>query len=155
MSLYFWPSTQPHDCTATEVSFCHSIGRMAAFWPRSTSYTAAPGWEGVELVVDRHRTVAGDAPVVVPGRELGQPGLEHVLLDPPVEPDQLRVIVLDELDGPGEPVLEERLRRSDLLALRGAVEVGELGITDIGVELHAAVEEPPVLGAMARRAGDH
>ena len=128
---------------------------MPAFWPALDVVHRGARREGRVLVVDRDRPITRDRPVVVPGGELRQPGLEHVLLDPPVEPDELGVVVLHHLDRAGEPVLQEGLAGPNLLALGGAVEVGVRRIGHVGVEAHPAVEEEPVLGPVARRADHH
>ena len=66
--------------------------------------------EGLVLVVDRDFLAPLRAAVVVVGREMPQVRLEGRLLDPPVEPDQLRPVLLDQLGGPRQPVVQVRLQ---------------------------------------------
>jgi hypothetical protein len=118
------------------------------------------GFPAVLLVVDGDALAPLRAAVVVEGRELLQIGMEGRLGDPPVEPHELGVVVVHQLRGAGQPVVEELLigRRELLLGAvavdRGPVERSEAGIAHVGVELHALVEEPPVLRAVRGDAED-
>ena len=98
------------------------------------------------------------------GGEALQIRLEDGLLDPPIEPEQLRLIFIHELAAAGQPVLEERGigPRLHILAVAvvrqrdgRAVEIGVGRVLHIRVEVAAAIKEPPVLGAMAGDAEHH
>ena len=104
------------------------------------------------LVIDGDSALPFRAAVVVIGRKLLEIRLEDGLLDPPVEPDDFGMILLDDLRRARQPVIEIILIGLRLIGLRRAVEPGIARVSDIGIERHAAIVEPPVLGAMRRRA---
>jgi len=104
--------------------------------------------EGLVLVVDGHAPAPLDAQVVVVGRKAAKPGLKHGRLDPPVEPHELRPVLLYQFAGTGVPVLQEGLIGHRRARLRRTVEARVAWILHVGRELHAPVKEPPVLGAV-------
>src|SRR5947209_7319592 len=104
------------------------------------------------LVVDSDATAPLHATVVVVGGELLQVGTEDRLLDPPVEPDQLWLIFVNQLTGTRQPVIEEYFVWCKRFGLSRTIQVRITGILHVGVKLHAAVEEPPVFGPVTREA---
>ena len=80
------------------------------------------------------------------------------LRNPPVEPDELRLVLVDQLRTPRQPVFEERAVGRRLLVFRrftthcGTVEFHVPRVAHIGVERLALVEEPPVLDTVRREA---
>ena len=128
------------------------------------SRTAELLGERFVFVVDRHALVPLQPAIVVVGGEALQIGLEDGLLDPPVEPEQLRLVFVNDLAAAGQPVFEERgvgprLHIQAVAVVRQrdgrAVEIGVGRVLHIRVEVAAAVEEPPVLGAVAGDAEYH
>ncbi len=59
-----------------------------------------------ELVIDRHALAPLGAAVVIVCREGLQVGLEDFLLDPPVKPDQLRLVLIHQLAGARQPIIQ-------------------------------------------------
>ena len=97
------------------------------------------------FVVDGHALVPLDAAVVVIRGKLLEVRLEKGLLDPPIEPEQLRLVLIHQLAGAGQPIIEEfagRVQARLAIILRfepscRAVKIGIARIMDIRVECHA------------------
>mgnify|MGYP000344961181 CR=1 FL=1 len=81
-------------------------------------------------------------------------GGEGRLLDPPVEPEDLGAVFVDQLDTAGQPVVQKGLVGLRVFGHGGAVEAGVARVANVGVEASAGMEEPPVLGPMAGEAED-
>ena len=91
-------------------------------------------------------------------------GLEALVDNPPVEPDQLWLVAVDQLDAAGQPILQKRLvgllGRVDhcpirWLGLRWAIQGVVARVVDIAVEQAPTVEKEPMLGAVARHPKNH
>src|ERR1035437_4061437 len=125
----------------------------------------------VVLFVGKHHALssAGGYVVVVGGKAL-QVRLKGRLADPPVEIHEVRMIFIDEFRTAGEPIVKEGLVgwkpalkvigvgffgvvvAGQRHGLCRAVKAGGAPFPNIGVELHAAVVPPPMLGAVRRHA---
>ncbi len=145
------------------MSVCQKSGRLARELPALDVEDARGVGErlaAVLLVVDRDSLSPLLAAVVVEGGELLEVLVCRGLRDPPVEPDELRLVLVDELGGTREPVVEELLARRGLPLLGplavggGGIEAGVAGIPDVGIELHALSKEPPMLDAVRGEAED-
>jgi hypothetical protein len=89
--------------------------------------------------------------VVIVGREFAAIRLELRLLDPPVEPEHLGPIQVHQLARTRQPVLHVRLIGRRVLGLRRPVERLEARVAHVGVELAAAVDEPPMFRPVRRQ----
>ena len=85
------------------------------------------------------------------------------MLNPPIEPEHLRVVAIHDLAGARQPFVEVRGRRPvrrvrvaliGRLGQRVAIQAAVAIVLHIGREAAAAVEKEPVLGAMVRYAED-
>jgi hypothetical protein len=106
-------------------------------------------------VVDRHAPPPVRGPVVVKGGEFLEIRREYRLLDPPVEPEQLGLVLVDDLAAAQEPVFQVLVVGWHVLGLGRTVERRVLRVLYIAREVHPAIHEPPVLGTMAGDAEDH
>src|SRR5262249_41640872 len=110
-------------------------------------------WEGGVLIVDRHLLPPFRGPVVVVGGELLKSGRKGLLMDPPVEPDQLRPVLIYQFAGSDQPVLNKPLVWRILghimgvlwPRLRRTIETIVLRVLYVGGEFAPSIEEPPVL----------
>lgn len=90
--------------------------------------------ERIPLVVYGDAATPFGGAVVVVRSQQAQVWLERGLLDPPVEPEHLRPVVVDDLHRAKQPVFEESLVRRQLFALGGPIEVVVGRIAHVRVE---------------------
>ena len=64
------------------------------------------------------------------------------------------MVLVDQLAGPRQPVVEVFLVGHGVLVLGRAVKAGETRVFHVRIELHPIAEEPPVLGPVRRKAED-
>src|SRR5688572_33313600 len=117
------------------------------------------------FIVNSYPTAPFLSPVVVISGKFLQIRLKNHLLDPPIKPDQLRLVFIDQFTGTGQPIIEElairswrpiftapRFRAETGTGLSRPVEAVITRILHIRVIFPAAVEKPPMLGPMAGKA---
>ena len=106
------------------------------------------------LVADQYILAPGFAAVIVECRQPLQPGLKRAVLDPPIEIQQLRSIIQDQLRRPGQPVVQVFLRGGRLTELVKVVPLRHgrpieipffHRLPDIGVKFSAMAHKEPVL----------
>ena len=132
------------------------IGKTSAF---HVDDARAPG-ETVVLIANRDVPPPLDATIVVEGGKLPHVGFERFVLHPPIEIQQFRLVIVDDLADAQQPVLQifggRRGSAVNVEFVRFGhgrpIEIALLQLLlDIGVEVLAMAHEPPVLGAMVRR----
>ena len=118
----------------------------------------APG-EAIILVADRDVPAPFGGTVVVERRELAHVRLERRMLHPPIEIQQFRMVVVDDLAVAQQPILKELVSRMRLAMNVEFVRFGHGGpvevafaqrFADVGIEILAMPHEPPMFGAMVR-----
>ena len=119
-----------------------------------------------EVLVINHAWVAGvfEGGVVVESREASNSVPNRRLSDPPIEPHDLGMVLLNDLGGSGKPVIDPGggnegkviSQGSALFWLQpsvcGTVESRIFGIINVGLNRAAVIEEEIMFHAMGRRA---
>lgn len=106
------------------------IGELSAFDIKDSGVFR----EGLMFVINRDTLAPGGGAVVVVGGEALKVGSEGRLFDPPVEPEELRLVEVDELTAASEPVVEKVSIGVGVARHGGAVEASVAGILDVGGE---------------------
>ena len=119
-----------------EVSVCQWSAMMWSCWPRSKSRTACLPVERVVLEIDDTGVAVGGGVVVIEGGELRDSAAEGWLADPPVEVDDLGLVLFDELGVARQPVARPCFAHPGPVVDRG----------------RARLREPQTTGAPGRRA---
>src|SRR5688572_13349493 len=114
------------------------------------------------FIVNSYPTLPFLASIVIIGGKFLQVRFKNHLLDPPIKPDQLRLVFVDQFTGADQPIIEElairswgpifaapRFRADTRTRFSRPIEPIITGVLHIRVIFPAAVEEPPMLGSMA------
>src|SRR5690606_3223740 len=127
--------------------------------------------EGLKLVLDHHAFVPLGSTVVIVSSEFLQIGFKYHLLNPPVKPEDLRLIFVHKFAAPSQPVIQKPaigswppifdlpcfVRMTDVRGGRNrrAIKTVITRILYVRIKLSSTIEKPPVLGSVTGDAKKH